>query len=187
MVGRLKGRNKHFHVQKKPNIKEMKMNTMSGTKKSGLIFIAVIVCLMLAPSISAQVGSNGATLRVMDQGETHTGFCCSVWSDFIQMTQPEKPVPMIVTWSTDYRSNAPLLVGLRLNGGPCTFYGPAYLPASAPGDDTYASKTIQWVIMPGDYNLLRGANSIRLCGGGIFSQDDSITLGFYTFHVTLGK
>ena len=39
------------------------------------------------------------------------------------------------------------------------FYGPASLSPFSPEDGTYNSKTFQWVIMPGDYALMRGPNS----------------------------
>jgi hypothetical protein len=155
-------------------------------EKRALAWITPVL-LMLVSSIAAYPATNGDTLRVMSQGETHTGFCCTVWSDSVELVQPQQAVPMIVTWSTDYRSNVTMLLGLRLNNGPCTFYGPAFLPAAAPANDLlYASTTVQWVIMPGDYGLVKGVNSVRLCGGG-GSETDSITLGFYTLTVRLDK
>ena len=157
-----------------------------GSKKRTLILVALFASLMLAASVSTQAATNGATLRVMVQGETHTGYCCSVWSDSIEIVQPEKPVPMVVTWSTDYRATGPMEVGLRLNNGPCTFYGPAFLPAATPVNDTYSSTTMQWVIQPGDYGLVKGTNTVRLCGGGM-APTDSISVGFYTLTVRLDK
>ena len=162
------------------------MKSSSSTKKRTVVLVALIALVMLVTSFAAHAATNGATLRVMAQGETHTGFCCTVWSDSIEVSQPEKPVPMVITWSADYRSTGPMLVGIRLNNGPCTFCGPAYLPAAVPANDTYASTATQWVIMPGDYGLVKGSNTIRLCGGGI-SSADSISLGFYTLIVRLDK
>jgi hypothetical protein len=43
-----------------------------------------------------------------------------------------------------------------------------------------------WVIMPVDYGLVKGSNTIRLYGGGI-SPADTISLGFYTLTVRLDK
>jgi hypothetical protein len=120
-------------------------------------------------------------------GGPHTGRCCSVWDESIRVNEPETIVPVVVTWSTDYQSNAPFLSGLSLNGGPCTFFGPASIPPFAPTDETFASITFQWVIMPGDYGLVKGKNLVSLCGGGVFADTDSITLGFNTLAARLGK
>ena len=50
-----------------------------------------------------------------------------------------------------------------------------------------ATITFQWVIMPGDYKLIPGRNVVRLCGGGVSSDTDAITLGFGTLAVRFGK
>jgi len=50
-----------------------------------------------------------------------------------------------------------------------------------------ATITFQWVIMPGDYKLTPGRNVIRLCGGGVSSNTDTITLGFGTLTARFGK
>jgi hypothetical protein len=162
------------------------MNSISGSKKPTLVLVALFASLMLATSITATAATNGDTLRVMTQGDTHTGLCCTVWSDSIEVIQPEKPLPMVITWSADYQSTGPMLLGLRLDNGPCTFYGPAFLTAAAPANDTYASTTLQWVVMPGDYGLVKGTNTVRLCGGAM-APTDSIVLGFYTLTVRLDK
>jgi len=39
---------------------------------------------------------------------------------------------------------------------------------------------VQWLIMPGDYRLVKGANEITLCGGAVYSDTDTLTLGFNT-------
>jgi hypothetical protein len=147
---------------------------------------AAFVALMITTTVAAQAATSGGVQRVAYPGETHTGFCCSVWNDAVQVTQPEKNVPMIVTFSTEYRSTAPMRVGLKLNNGPCTFYGPASLDTATPANYGYVSATLQWVILPGDYGLTRGTNTIQLCGGGT-SLADSIEFGFYTVSVRLEK
>lgn len=166
---------------------DKKVKLISHNRRT-VILIAVAAMLMAVSAIAGQPGTKGSsTLRVMDQGETHTGLCCSVWSDPVKIMQPEKPVAMTVTWSTDYRSHGPTLLGLSLNNGPCTFYGPAFLPAAAPENElVYASTTVQWVVMPGDYGLVKGVNAVRLCGGGM-ADTDSIMLGFYTLTLRLEK
>ena len=157
-----------------------------SVNKNKFLLVAVAACLMLAASGIAHAANSGGTARVMLQGETHTGYCCSVWSEPVEVVETAVPLPIIVTFSTEYRANSPILVGLRLNNGPCTFYGPASLQAVQPENEMFASSTLQWVIMPGDYKLSKGSNSIRVCGGGL-NESDSISLGFYTLNVRLDK
>ena len=162
------------------------MKWIAENTKRTFVLVALLASLMFAFPTAAQVTNSGSTLRVMPPGETHTGFCCTVWSDSIAVQQPEKPLPIVVTWSTDYRATGPMEVGLRINNAPCTFYGPAYLAAATPANDTYASVTFQWVVMPGDYGVAKGTNTIRLCGGAM-SGADSISLGFFTLTARVDK
>ena len=148
--------------------------------------IAVLAMLVVGSFSTAYAATNGGTARVMLQGETHTGYCCSVWSQSVEVVETASPAPIIVTFSSDYRANESMLVGLQLNDGPCVFYGPAFLQAAQPANDMYASATLQWVIMPGDYKLAKGTNSVRVCGGGV-SETGSISLGFYTLNARLDK
>ncbi len=39
--------------------------------------------------------------------------------------------------------------------------------------------------MPGDYKLVKGPNEITLCGGGVYSDTDTLTLGFNTLTARL--
>ncbi len=161
------------------------MKGLSRIARRSLRFATVLACLLAATSIaaSAQTSVN----RVSYQGETHTGLCCSAWDASVTVKEAEKLVPIVITFSTDYHATAPFFAAIRLNDGPCTFYGPTYLPAFNPDDLTYTSKTFQWIILPGDYKLTRGRNVIQLCGGGTSSTDDSITLGFYTLSAHLQR
>lgn len=163
------------------------MKKLAASNNRSLFMTLVLVCVMTAGSVSAFAQSKSPIVRTIYQGETHTGTCCSLWGDPIRINEPEKIAPIIVTWSTDYRANAPLIVGLKLNGGPCAFYGPAFLPTFQPEDQTYQSKTFQWVIMPGDYKLTSGNNEIKICGGGVYNSTDTVTLGFSTFTAHLQK
>jgi hypothetical protein len=147
---------------------------------------AVFVALMIATAFAGHAATSGGVLRVAYSGESHSGFCCADWSDAVEVMQPEKNVPMIVTFSTEYRSASPMRVGLKLNNGPCTFYGPSSLDTATPANNGYVSATLQWIVLPGDYGLTKGTNTIQLCGGGT-SLADSIEFGFYTVSVRLEK
>ncbi len=161
------------------------MKGLSRINQRSLVLAIVLTCLVIA--IAGVASAQTSVARVSYQGETHTGLCCSAWDASVSVHEPQKPVPIVVTFSTDYRATAPFFAAIRLNNGPCTFYGPTYLPAFNPDDLTYTSKTFQWIILPGDYKLARGRNVIQLCGGGTSSADDSITLGFYTLSAHLQR
>ncbi len=163
------------------------MSTVSKLNKRGLLLPAVIFCLIAVFAVSAFAGSKSAVSRTAYAGETHTGMCCKSWDPSVTVVEPDKPVPIVVTFSTDYRANASFMVALRINGGPCTFFGPYSAPAYTPTDYTYTSRTFQWVIMPGDYKLVTGPNVITVCGGGTNSADDTIELGFNTLSAELAK
>ena len=156
------------------------MKVLSRIKKLSLISFVVLPFLISAVSISALAASKTSVSRTIYQGETHSGICCSNWGDPIEVVEPDKLVPIIVTWSTDYRANASLITGLRVNGGPCTFYGPAFIRPFTSDDEMYASRTVQFVIMPGDYKLAPGTNTVQVCGGGVFADSESVILGFST-------
>jgi len=156
------------------------MKVLSRIKNLSLVSFVVLPLLISAASISALAASKTSVLRTVYQGETHTGKCCSNWGDLIEVVEPDKLVPIVVTWSTDYRANASLITGLRVNGGPCAFYGPAFIRPFTSDDEMYASRTVQFVITPGDYKLVPGTNTIQVCGGGVFDDTDSVVLGFST-------
>jgi len=162
------------------------VKVFSTLSKRILAHLATLACVVALGSISAFAGPKSQVFRSVADGP-HTGRCCSRWDQSVRVNEPDTPIPVIVIWSTEYRSNAPFLTGLSLNGGPCTFYGPGTIPASAPADDTYASITLQWVIMPGDFGLVKGWNVVRLCGGSVLADTDSITIGFNTLSARTGK
>src|SRR4051812_46431743 len=164
------------------------MKVLSQINKRSLVLLVVLACLMVLSSVSAFAQTKAPVLRETFQGETHIGRCCTSWDDSVRIAEPEKIAPIVVTFSTDYQSTASFFVGLKLNDGPCAFYGPAFIPAYAPADfSDYSSKTFQWVIMPGDYKLVQGRNEIKLCGGGVNSDTGTLTLGFHTLTAHLQK
>jgi hypothetical protein len=144
-----------------------RMKIFAGFNKRTLS-LAAAACLMLTGPISALAASKSSVLRVTYPGVTETGKCCFNWDQSLRVIEPERLVPIVVTWSTDYQSNAPFYSGLSVNGGPCAFYGPGNISTFVPADGLgYTTRTVQWLIMPGDYKLVRGANEITLCGGGV--------------------
>ena len=151
------------------------MNVISKINKPGIRLLAALI-FMIAMACSSAMAANDGILRSNADG-TYTGPCCSRWDESVTVYELGPPAPIVVTWSTDYQSNAPFIVGLSLNGGPCVQYGAGSVTAQNPYDGTYlASTSYQWVILPGDYGLRRGRNLITLCGGGLIGDTDSITI-----------
>jgi hypothetical protein len=162
------------------------MKGISRFNKQGIRFLVALL-FGITMATSSATAEDGGVMRSNADG-TFTGACCSRWDESVTVREPGKPVPIVVTWSTDYQSNAPFLVGLSLNGGVCTLYGPASLTAQNPGDGIYmAPATLQWVIMPGDYGLRSGRNDITLCGGGLLGETDSITVWGNTFEAHIER
>ena len=164
------------------------MKALSVISKRSLLVLGFLACLLAASSVSvfAEEPEN-PVMRASYPGETHTGMCCKLWDASVSINEPEKNVPIIVTFSTDYRANGTFYVGLKLNDGVCAFNGPSIIPAFQPDDWTRTTTTFQWVIMPGDYKLATGLNKLTVCGGGSTSANDTIELGFYTLSARLQK
>ena len=151
------------------------MNLISRINKQGIRSLAALI-FMIAMACGSAMAVNQGVLRSIADG-TYTGPCCSRWDESVTVHEPSTLVPVVVTWSTDYQSNAPFLVGLSLNGGACLLYGPGSMTAHNPHDGMYpAPASYQWVILPGDYGLRSGRNVITLCGGGVMGDSDTITI-----------
>ncbi len=162
------------------------MKSLSTISKHGLLVFGILACLLLISSVVALAAEpESPVMRASYPGETHTGMCCKLWDASVTINEPEKNVPIIVSFSMDYRSNAPHYVGLQLNDGVCVSNGPSVIPAFQPDEWSRTTTTFQWVIMPGDYKLDKGLNTLRVCGGGATSPNDMIELGFYTLSARL--
>src|SRR5690349_14880774 len=99
---------------------------------------AFLACMIVAGSISALAVPKTQVLREI-AGGYHTGKCCSLWDESISVNLSDGIVPVVVTWSMEYQANAPFLVGMSLNDGPCTFYGPPSVSRFKSGHDTNSS------------------------------------------------
>ncbi len=150
-------------------------NVISIINKQGIRMLGALVFTIAVACGSAMAADKGIVRSNADG--TFTGPCCSRWDESVIVNEPKTLVPVVVTWSTDYQSNAPFIVGLSLNGGVCTVFGSASITAQNPNDGMYlAPASYQWVILPGDYGLRSGQNVITLCGGGVTGDTDQITI-----------
>jgi len=154
-------------------------------KTKAIQLFLVVAAMMLAALTSAFAVSKNEVLRV-EQNASFQGLCCFTWLEHVSVNEPAAVVPAIVTWSTDYQATGYFFTGLSLNGGPCQFYGSAVLAPVARLDGFFDSQATQSVIFPGD-GLVRGKNTITVCGGAVFSAADTITLGFNTLSVRIAK
>lgn len=151
------------------------MNITSRINKQKISMLAALI-FTIAMACGSAMAANKRILRSSAVG-TYTGPCCSRWDESVTVYEPNMLLPIVVTWSTDYQSNAPFIVGLSLNGGPCSLFGSASMTAQNPYDGRFlAPASYQWVILPGDYGLRSGKNVITLCGGGVMSDTDTITI-----------
>jgi len=151
------------------------MNVISRPNKQGIRLLAVLIFTIAMACGSAMAANKGIRRSTADG--TYTGPCCTRWDQSVTVYEPSTLAPVVVTWSTDYQSNAPFIVGLSLNGGVCTLFGSASVTAqNQDGGLHLAPASYQWVILPGDYGLRSGINVITLCGGGELGDTDSITI-----------
>jgi len=136
-----------------------------------------ILCLL---AVSAMVASAALSAHAADEQRTltltqHVGACCFLFGPAVTVTEPTNPTPVVVTFTTDYTSNARFFLGLDVNNRGCTFYG----SREAHQATNFTPAAYQWVIFPGDGVLLPGVNNISLCGGG-FPVSGTFNMGFET-------
>jgi hypothetical protein len=80
---------------------------------------------------------------------TFTDQCCYRWNEAVEVTEPAKLVPVIVTWGAAVVVNDEFLVGLSLNRGPCNADGSCeiawYKFIRFP---SAMNATHQWIVFP---------------------------------------
>jgi hypothetical protein len=149
-----------------------------------LLFLTM-ACLVMAVPTPAFAVPPTEVLRV-EQNQSFQGSCCFSWLEKVSITEPAKVEAVTVTWSGDYQATGYFFIGFSLNGGVCQFYGSAVLAPTASFDNFFDAQMIQGVIEPGD-GLMPGKNTFTLCGGGMMSPSDIVTLGFNTMSVRISK
>ena len=103
------------------------------------------------------------------------------------MIEPATPVPVVVTWATEFRTSATDFVfGISVNGGTCTAYGPRTLGAYAPSDGTGDLRTFHWVISP-SAGLVKGKNTLTPCGGELSNNTNTVELGIRSLSAQISK
>ena len=137
-----------------------------------------ILCLL---AVSAMVASAALSAHAADEQRTLTltplnGACCFLFGPAVTVSEPSSPTPVVVTFTTDYTSNARFFVGLDVNKRGCTFYG----SREAPQVTNFTPAAYQWVIFPGDSVLVPGVNTISLCGGAPPGGTGTFNMGFET-------
>ena len=123
-----------------------------------------VVCLLMGLATTA-FAVPAEEILVVNSILTFTGPCCFSFNQSIAVTEPAKPVPVVVTWEMHKFDSGASITGLILNGGPCIAYG----SGSTANESDPSPRTFQWVIFPSD-GLRPGSNTLTLCGGGVFGN-----------------
>jgi hypothetical protein len=163
------------------------MKTLSKQTKQNVFYLTAIACLMLAGSLSA-FAIPGVQVARTTGVQTISAICDSGTCPFLEppvsVVEPANVTAVIVTWSADYNVTGTSVIGLSLNGGPCTAYGPFTLeePQLVTGSlSNTLPTTHQWVVFPSD-GLVEGKNLFLLCGGG-YEESQTINIGYSTLTV----
>jgi hypothetical protein len=135
-----------------------------------------MVCFVIGLATTAFAVPPEQVLKLSGSSLDFTGPCCFSFNESISVTEPAKPVAVVVTWEVFIFEGSGNLAGLMLNGGPCTLYG----SGSISGFSDSSPRMFQWVIFPSD-GLRAGSNTLTLCGGGISSGSNFLD----TFGMTL--
>lgn len=157
------------------------------SKSKRIAFYSLMITLVVGLASSAYAVPPRQLLRVMDP-QTFTGGCCNSWVETVSIVEPAKIEPVVVTWSADMKvGNAVYLaVGLSLNGGPCAALGPGSIREPFGLPDETDTRVFQFVIMPID-GLQKGTNTFTLCGGGLRTNTETITIGPNTLEVRFAR
>lgn len=121
--------------------------------------------------------------------QTFTGVCCVSFNESVSISEPANISPVVVVFSTDYRVNVTgdqYHAGLSVNGSPCRTldgYGSQVVADSDAPEGIWSNASFQWVVEPTDGVLVAGTNTFELCGGGLSSSSDSISIGQNTLSV----
>jgi len=147
-----------------------------------------IICLIVGATSTVFAVPPGQVFRLTTPVQFF-GPCCISLNEFVQVTEPAKPVPVVVTWSADYftvRQNGGgnVLAGLMVNGGPCQLYGSGQLSDT----DFEVQRAFQWIVFPSD-GLVPGLNTFALCGGatGANAETNELEIRGSTLVVRLSK
>jgi hypothetical protein len=175
--------NRQFSCSLKPtSLMKVARRTLQGRN---VMCIAALACLVTAALPALAVNPEQVARSLTNTH--HTGLCCSLWGNTVYVHETDKASPVIVTWATDYLSlnTADIYVGISLNSGPCTAYGPREFPSLSL--TAYENASYQWVIYPADGLVGGVTNSFQLCGGGANSSAASVDIGFNTLAVQIGN
>jgi len=146
---------------------------------------SILVALLIAgAAVTSFAVPPGQVLKASNLAPL-AGQCCFSFNEAVAATEPNKPVPVVVTWSgLTGNTFGDHFVGLMVNGGACQFYGPRSIQAQGPDQ---LNALFVWVVLPGD-GLHAGVNTFTLCGGGagVF-PDESFNILDNSLAVRLSK
>jgi len=154
------------------------------------ILTSLAILTLLAAATQAFAVPAKQVLKVT-HNQTFVGQCCFSWAETVSVGEPKTPVPVVVTFTTDFLVNPPALddfvVGLSVNGGPCLAYGPVTLSDVVIVLNHFTERSFEWIVPPGASGTHKGTNTFTLCGGAVNHPDGSITLGFNSLAVRISQ
>jgi len=130
-----------------------------------------VVCVVIGFATMAFAVPPEETL-VVTGSQTFTGPCCFSFNESITVTEPAKPVAVVVTWEVFIFESGGFNMGLMINGGPCRAFG----GGSISGFSDSSPRMFQWIVFPNE-GLRAGSNTLTLCGGGTFGDTFLDTFG----------
>ena len=136
----------------------MKMKTYPESNYRKILCLLAVSAMLASVALSAHAADEQRSLSL----QPLTGAWPFLFGPAVTVNEPSNPTPVVVTFTTDYTSNARFFIGLNVNGWGCTFYGSREVPQTY----NFTPVAYQWVIFPGDGVLQPGVNNISLCGGG---------------------
>jgi len=153
-------------------------------------YVAIICLGLMAGAVpSAQAVPLSQVHRDFGS-QTFTGKCCFSWNETVSVHEPANVVPVVVTWSTDFTLNSAnyIFTGLMVNGGPCQSLGGGSFqqPLQFVSTVNFDVRTFQFIVLPSQ-GLLPGINTFTVCGGGIFSDTETIKIESNVLEVRFAK
>jgi len=137
------------------------------------ILTSLAILTLLAAATQAFAVPAKQVLKVT-HNQTFVGQCCFSWAETVSVGEPKTPVPVVVTFTTDFLVNPPALddfvVGL-----------------SVIVLNHFTERSFEWIVPPGASGTHKGTNTFTLCGGAVNHPDGSITLGFNSLAVRISQ
>jgi len=154
---------------------------MSNLVRQCAVCLAIL-CFAIGVSTTAFAVPPGEVLYDPAFHDISGGQCCFSFNETVSVIEPAKPVPVVLTYEVSFFEGSSFIVGLMVNGGPCTLYGSGFIPRVADNNP----KAFQWIVFPAD-GLRAGTNTFTVCGGSVFFNTGFIDIQQITLAARLSN